>query len=114
MDMTAARPARRYQCLWQGRFRSFQVDCEPAQFPARYPFGGDRDWTGDADAVASRFLLADRRGTVVGIHFLDERGPIAAVDPLTVDPAMQYQHRPPADGWWRSSALITTIAPGGH
>jgi hypothetical protein len=97
MDMTAARPARRYQCLWQGRFRSFQVDCKPAQFPARYPFGGDRDWTGDADAVASRFLLADRRGTVVGIHFLDERGPIAAVDPLTVDPAMQNQHRPPAD-----------------
>jgi hypothetical protein len=37
MDMTAARPARRYQCLWQGRFRSIQVDCEPAQFPLDIP-----------------------------------------------------------------------------
>ena len=31
-------------------------------------------------------LIAEMDGTVVGSLFLDERGPIAAVDPLTVDP----------------------------
>jgi predicted N-acetyltransferase YhbS len=36
-------------------------------------------------------LIAEMDGTVVGSLFLDERGPIAAVDPLTVDPAMQNQ-----------------------
>jgi hypothetical protein len=36
-------------------------------------------------------LIAEMDGTVVGSHLLDERGPIAAVDPLTVDPAMQNQ-----------------------
>jgi predicted N-acetyltransferase YhbS len=36
-------------------------------------------------------LIAETDGTVVGSLFLDERGPIAAVDPLTVDPAMQNQ-----------------------
>jgi predicted N-acetyltransferase YhbS len=36
-------------------------------------------------------LIAEMDGTVVGSLFLDERGPIAAVDPLTVDPARQNQ-----------------------
>ena len=36
-------------------------------------------------------LIAEMDGTVVGSLFLDESGPIAAVDPLTVDPAMQNQ-----------------------
>jgi predicted N-acetyltransferase YhbS len=34
-------------------------------------------------------IVAERDGAVVGSLFLDERGTIAAVDPLTVDPAAQ-------------------------
>jgi predicted N-acetyltransferase YhbS len=36
-------------------------------------------------------LIAEKDGKVVGSLFLDERGPIAAVDPLTVDPSSQNQ-----------------------
>jgi predicted N-acetyltransferase YhbS len=36
-------------------------------------------------------LVAEKDGNIVGSLFLDERGPIAAVDPLTVDPASQNQ-----------------------
>jgi predicted N-acetyltransferase YhbS len=36
-------------------------------------------------------LIAEKDGNIVGSLFLDERGPIAAVDPLTVDPAAQNQ-----------------------
>ena len=36
-------------------------------------------------------LIAERDGSIVGSLFLDERGPIAAVDPLTVDPSSQNQ-----------------------
>jgi GNAT superfamily N-acetyltransferase len=36
-------------------------------------------------------LIAEKDGTVVGSLFLDERGPIAAVDPLTIDPSCQNQ-----------------------
>jgi hypothetical protein len=36
-------------------------------------------------------LVAEKDGDIAGSLFLDERGPIAAVDPLTVDPASQNQ-----------------------
>jgi GNAT superfamily N-acetyltransferase len=36
-------------------------------------------------------LIAEKDGNIVGSLFLDERGPIAAVDPLTIDPASQNQ-----------------------
>src|SRR6266404_4782841 len=34
---------------------------------------------------------AEKDGNVVGSNFLDERGPIAGVGPITVDPAAQNQ-----------------------
>jgi predicted N-acetyltransferase YhbS len=34
-------------------------------------------------------VVAEKDGTVVGSNFLDERGPIAGVGPITVDPAAQ-------------------------
>jgi predicted N-acetyltransferase YhbS len=34
-------------------------------------------------------VVAERGGRIVGSNFLDERGPIAGVGPLTVDPAVQ-------------------------
>ena len=36
-------------------------------------------------------VVAEQEGNVVGINFLDERGPIAGVGPITVDPASQNQ-----------------------
>ena len=36
-------------------------------------------------------VTAETDGSVVGSLFLDERGPIAAVSPLTIDPAAQNQ-----------------------
>ena len=36
-------------------------------------------------------LIAERDGNIVGSLFLDERGSIAAVSPLTIDPAAQNQ-----------------------
>lgn len=34
-------------------------------------------------------VVAEDAGNVVGSNFLDERGPIAGVGPITVDPASQ-------------------------
>src|ERR1700682_1686761 len=34
-------------------------------------------------------VVAEQDGKVVGSNFLDERGPIAGVGPITVDPALQ-------------------------
>jgi len=36
-------------------------------------------------------VVAEQDGSVVGSNFLDERGPIAGVGPITVDPASQNQ-----------------------
>ena len=36
-------------------------------------------------------VVAERDGSVVGSNFLDERGPVAGVGPITVDPASQNQ-----------------------
>ncbi len=36
-------------------------------------------------------VVAEKDGNVVGSNFLDERGPIAGVGPITVDPAAQNQ-----------------------
>jgi predicted N-acetyltransferase YhbS len=36
-------------------------------------------------------VVAEKNGSVVGSNFLDERGPIAGVGPITVDPASQNQ-----------------------
>src|SRR6516165_3982985 len=36
-------------------------------------------------------VVAEDAGKVVGSNFLDERGPIAGVGPITVDPASQNQ-----------------------
>ena len=36
-------------------------------------------------------VVAEREGKIVGSNFLDERGPIAGVGPITVDPAEQNQ-----------------------
>ena len=36
-------------------------------------------------------VVAENEGTIVGSNFLDERGPIAGVGPITVDPASQNQ-----------------------
>ena len=36
-------------------------------------------------------VVAEQEGKVVGSNFLDERGPIAGVGPITVDPASQNQ-----------------------
>jgi predicted N-acetyltransferase YhbS len=36
-------------------------------------------------------VVAERDGKIVGSNFLDERGPIAGVGPITVDPASQNQ-----------------------
>src|ERR1700737_4135318 len=36
-------------------------------------------------------VVAEKDGNVVGSNFLDERGPIAGVGPITVDPASQNQ-----------------------
>ena len=36
-------------------------------------------------------VVAENDGNVVGSNFLDERGPIAGVGPITVDPALQNQ-----------------------
>jgi predicted N-acetyltransferase YhbS len=36
-------------------------------------------------------VLAETDGTVVGSNFLDERGPVAGIGPITVDPASQNQ-----------------------
>src|SRR5580693_6898495 len=36
-------------------------------------------------------VVAEKEGNVVGSNFLDERGPIAGVGPITVDPASQNQ-----------------------
>jgi len=36
-------------------------------------------------------VVAEREGKIVGGNFLDERGPIAGVGPITVDPAEQNQ-----------------------
>ena len=36
-------------------------------------------------------VVAERDGKIVGSNFLDERGPIAGVGPITVDPAEQNQ-----------------------
>jgi predicted N-acetyltransferase YhbS len=36
-------------------------------------------------------VVAEKNGNVVGSNFLDERGPIAGVGPITVDPASQNQ-----------------------
>ena len=34
-------------------------------------------------------VVAERDGTVIGSNFLDERGPIAGIGPISVDPAVQ-------------------------
>src|SRR6185369_10153375 len=34
-------------------------------------------------------VVAEKDGNIVGSNFLDERGPIAGVGPITVDPAAQ-------------------------
>jgi len=36
-------------------------------------------------------VVAERDGKIVGSNFLDERGPIAGIGPITVDPASQNQ-----------------------
>src|SRR6516164_2851726 len=36
-------------------------------------------------------LVAEKEGNVIGSNFLDERGPIAGVGPITVHPALQNQ-----------------------
>jgi len=36
-------------------------------------------------------VVAEQDGTVVGSNFVDERGPIAGIGPITVDPAVQNQ-----------------------
>jgi predicted N-acetyltransferase YhbS len=36
-------------------------------------------------------VIAEKNGIVVGSNFLDERGPIAGVGPISVDPALQNQ-----------------------
>jgi GNAT superfamily N-acetyltransferase len=36
-------------------------------------------------------VVAEQEGNIVGSNFLDERGPIAGVGPITVDPASQNQ-----------------------
>ena len=36
-------------------------------------------------------VVAERDGKIVGSNFLDERGPIAGVGPITVNPAEQNQ-----------------------
>jgi len=36
-------------------------------------------------------VVAEQEGKVIGSNFLDERGPIAGVGPITVDPASQNQ-----------------------
>jgi len=36
-------------------------------------------------------VIAEKSGTIVGSNFLDERGPIAGIGPITVDPAAQNQ-----------------------
>src|SRR6185437_13586357 len=36
-------------------------------------------------------VVAEQGGKIVGSNFLDERGPIAGVGPITVDPASQNQ-----------------------
>jgi GNAT superfamily N-acetyltransferase len=37
-------------------------------------------------------VVAERDGTILGSNFLDERGPIAGIGPITVDPALQNQN----------------------
>lgn len=36
-------------------------------------------------------VVAERHGTIIGSNFLDERGPIAGIGPITVDPSAQNQ-----------------------
>jgi GNAT superfamily N-acetyltransferase len=36
-------------------------------------------------------VVVEKEGNVIGSNFLDERGPIAGVGPITVDPAAQNQ-----------------------
>src|SRR5437016_8924255 len=36
-------------------------------------------------------VVAEKSGTIVGSNFLDERGPIVGIGPITVDPAAQNQ-----------------------
>jgi predicted N-acetyltransferase YhbS len=54
-------------------------------------------------------VVAEKDGNVVGSNFLDERGPIAGVGPITVDPASQNQ----AIGRQLMSALLDRASERG-
>src|SRR5882757_11120788 len=43
-------------------------------------------------------VVAEKDGNVVGSNFLDDRGPIAGVGPITVDPSPKPDDRAPVDG----------------
>jgi predicted N-acetyltransferase YhbS len=72
-------------------YDAFESIAAPHHFPVE---PGSREFTRfkAAQLIADpgiAGLVAERDGTVVGSAFVDERGPIAGIGPVTVDPAAQ-------------------------
>ena len=97
-------------------FEAFKSISSEHNFPWDLPVGGNRH------RAASRMLLAhpgfyavvaEADGRIVGSNFMDERGPIAGIGPITVDPAAQnHGDRPPVDARHARSRRASGASPG--
>jgi predicted N-acetyltransferase YhbS len=74
-------------------FEAFKAIADEHNFP--WDFSSTAAATGLLAMMLSNpgfySVVAERNGNVIGSNFLDERGPIAGVGPITVDPAWQNQ-----------------------
>src|SRR3974390_1988911 len=74
-------------------FRAFKSINETHNFPPDFP--SPEIATGVLTMLLSHggfySVVAEKDGKIVGSNFLDERGPIAGVGPITVDPSIQNQ-----------------------
>jgi predicted N-acetyltransferase YhbS len=74
-------------------FRAFKSINDTHNFPPDFP--SPEIATGVLTMLLSHggfySVVAEKDGKIVGSNFLDERGPIAGVGPITVDPSIQNQ-----------------------
>ena len=74
-------------------FEAFKSIASEHNFPWDFPSGEVATGVMKTLLGHSKFysVIAECDGKVVGSNFLDERGPIAGIGPITVDPASQNQ-----------------------
>jgi predicted N-acetyltransferase YhbS len=72
-------------------YRAFKTIADAHNFPPDFPAPEIAIRTIGGLIGHEKFfdVVAEQNGRIVGSNFLDERGPIAAVGPITVDPAAQ-------------------------